>query len=125
MVDADYERPVIGRHAQGKEALGLLGVCVAHAPLFGVAPFFTGAVWCSAGLYYVRHRRAHLDPSWAREHLSWHYDHHMGPDQDANWCVTWPWFDHLMGTRVPYKDTPREERDRARRAARLRRSTAA
>jgi hypothetical protein len=125
MVDSDYERPVFGQHAQGKEALGLLGVCAIHAPLLAVAPFFTGAVWCSAGLYYVRHRRAHLDSSWAREHLAWHYDHHMGPNQDANWCVTWPLFDHVMGTRVRYKGTPREARDRARRVARQTRSTAA
>jgi len=125
MIDADYERPVFGRHAQGKEALGLLGACAVHAPLFPVAPFFTSAVWFSAAMYYRRHRRAHCDPQWARAHLPWHYDHHMGPNQDANWCVTWPWFDHVMGTRVPYRGTPREARDVARRAARLRRQTAA
>lgn len=125
MIDADYERPLVGRHAQGKEALGLIGLCAVHAPLFPVAPFFTSAVWFSAGMYYRRHRRAHQEPSWAREHLPWHYDHHMGPNQDANWCVTWPWFDHVMGTRVPYKGTPREAQDLARRAARTRRQSAA
>jgi hypothetical protein len=26
----------------------------------------------------------------------------MGPDQNANWCVTRPWFDVLMGTRKDY-----------------------
>jgi len=57
------------------------------------------------------HKLYHLDPEWAREHLSWHYDHHMGTDQDANWCVTHPWFDELMGTRQPYAGTEREARD--------------
>lgn len=46
------------------------------------------------------HRRAHLDPEWAKRHSSWHYDHHMNRHQDANWCVTKPWFDYLLGTRV-------------------------
>ncbi len=54
--------------------------------------------------------------AWARARLPWHYDHHMGPDQDATWCVTRPWFDVVMGTRNPYVGTPRETRDEARRA---------
>ncbi|RYZ84400.1 MAG: hypothetical protein EOO68_31675, partial [Moraxellaceae bacterium] len=28
------------------------------------------------------------------------YDHHMNSNQDANWCVTRPWFDYVMGTRI-------------------------
>ena len=53
-----------------------------------------------------------------REHLPWHYDHHMGPNQEANWCVTRPWFDYVMGTREPYVGTLRESGDRARHATR-------
>jgi hypothetical protein len=26
----------------------------------------------------------------------------MGKDQNANWCVTHPWFDVIMGTRKKY-----------------------
>jgi hypothetical protein len=29
-----------------------------------------------------------------------HYDHHMGSNQDANWCVSYPWFDWILGTRL-------------------------
>lgn len=54
----------------------------------------------SAGHYFYVHRRAHLEPEWAKQHIPWHYDHHMNSNQDANWCVTKPWFDYLMGTRV-------------------------
>ena len=68
--------------------------------------------------YYRVHKRAHLDPEWAKVHLPWHYDHHMGPNQNANWCVTRPWFDHLMGTREPYLGTERAAQDAAKRAAR-------
>ncbi|ERS10046.1 MULTISPECIES: hypothetical protein [Marinobacter] len=32
--------------------------------------------------------------------IPWHYNHHMNTNQDANWCVTRPWFDYIMGTRI-------------------------
>lgn len=118
-VDRFYERSVFGWHAQGKEALALVGGCVLVAPLLPVAPFFVGTLWCWAGYYHHVHRRSHTDPEWARAHLPWHYDHHMAPNQDANWCVTFPWWDHVLGTRVPYLGTERELADRARRQARL------
>jgi sterol desaturase/sphingolipid hydroxylase (fatty acid hydroxylase superfamily) len=57
-----------------------------------------------------------LDPEWARKVVPWHVDHHLGPDQDKNWCVTKPWFDWVMGTRVPYVGTAREAADLAKRA---------
>ena len=66
-------------------------------------PFSKGmalAAIYSAGNYYYVHRRAHLEPDWARKRIPWHYDHHMNSNQDANWCVTRPWFDYVMGTRV-------------------------
>lgn len=117
-LDETYQRSLLGWHAQSKEALGLVGMAVMVAPLFPVAPFFTGTLWYSMLNYYRVHKRAHQDPGWARTHLAWHYDHHMGPDQDANWCVTRPWFDNLMGTRVPYAGTEREAADIARRERR-------
>jgi hypothetical protein len=112
--DKNYELPVVGEHAQGREAAALAVAAIAHAPLFPVAPFFTSAVWFSIANYYRVHKRSHLDPEWARENLSWHYDHHMGSNQDANWCVSFPWFDWIMGTREKYVGTEREARDVAR-----------
>lgn len=119
--DPDYERPALspselGKHAQGKEALALLGVCAAVTPLVMVAPWFVAGTYASSYWYYAVHKKAHLDPEWARRHLPWHYDHHMGPNQDANWCVTSPLFDHIMGTREPYVGTELEARDRERSA---------
>ncbi|MFT4626731.1 MAG: sterol desaturase/sphingolipid hydroxylase (fatty acid hydroxylase superfamily) [Myxococcota bacterium] len=124
MVDGDYDKPLRSLDAQGKEALGLLLLGVAHAPLLPVAPWFTATLWASGMLYYTRHKRAHQDAEWGRENLPWHYDHHMGPNQDSNWCVTFPWFDHVMGTREPYAGTEREAQDRARREARAARKAA-
>lgn len=102
MLDDQYLRSLWTWSAQTKELLGLAAVALAHAPLFPVAPFFVGTVWACAVNYYRVHRRAHLDPQWAREHLPWHYDHHLGSDQNANWCVTHPFFDNLLGTRREY-----------------------
>lgn len=100
MRDEAYAQPLRGWNAQTKEALALALSAVAHAPLFPVAPFFTATVWYSMAHYYVVHRKAHLDPAWAERHLPWHVDHHLGLNQDANWCVTRPWFDRILGTRV-------------------------
>lgn len=66
-------------------------------------PFSKGmalSFWYCAGRYFYVHRRAHLEPDWAKKRIPWHYDHHMNSNQDANWCVTRPWFDYVMGTRV-------------------------
>jgi sterol desaturase/sphingolipid hydroxylase (fatty acid hydroxylase superfamily) len=117
-IDEAYKRPLFAWHAQSKEALALAAAGAAVAPLLPVAPFFTAGVWYSLVNYYRVHKRSHQDPGWARNNVPWHYDHHMGPNQDANWCVTRPWFDHIMGTRVPYAGTEREARDLARRKER-------
>ena len=81
-----------------------IGSLAVAASVFGLAfcPLSKGmflATLYSAGNYFYMHRRAHLQPEWARK-IPWHYDHHMNSNQDANWCVTKPWFDYLMGTRV-------------------------
>jgi hypothetical protein len=102
MVDDQYTAPLGAWSAKTKELLGLAAVVVGHLPLLPVAPFFTMTVWYSTVKYYRVHRRAHLDPAWAKRHLPWHYDHHMGRDQNANWCVTHPFFDIIMGTRKEY-----------------------
>ena len=51
--------------------------------------------------------------------MPWHYDHHMGLDQDQNWCVTWPLMDHLFGTRVKWVGTEKEAEQWAKLEARL------
>lgn len=106
MVDEQYRGPLWSWAPQSKEVLGLAAIVVGHLPLLKWAPWFVASVWASTVLYYVVHRRAHLDEDWAREHLPWHYDHHMGKDQNANWCVTYPLFDYVLGTRRKYLGTP-------------------
>jgi hypothetical protein len=43
-----------------------------------------------------------LDANWAKRYLPWHYAHHLGNIEDGNWCITWPLFDFLMGTKRKY-----------------------
>lgn len=117
-IDPDYKRSPFGFHAQGKELLGLLSIMVLHIPVFWLFPFYAATVWACSLNYYRVHKRSHLDPAWAKQHLPWHYDHHMGPNQHANWCVTHPFFDWVMGTREPYHGTEREKKDQEKRAAR-------
>jgi hypothetical protein len=100
-IDPDYERSVFQWNAQGKEALGLAVIAVSHAPMLWIWPTFGWTVELSAARYYYVHKRAHQDPGWAKRNLRWHYDHHMGKNQDKNWCVSWPLFDWIMGTREP------------------------
>lgn len=118
-VDDAYRSGPFAKNAQAKETWVLVGIGLAITPMIPFTPWFVGTLWTHGLLYYTLHRRSHLDPEFARRWLPWHYDHHMGPDQNANWCVTWPLFDWIMGTRKVYFGTEREQTDRARRQARL------
>lgn len=88
-------------------ALATVSSVVALAAL-PVSKGFSLGVLYSAGNYFYTHRRSHMDPAWGKRHIPWHYDHHMNSNQDANWCVTKPWFDYVMGTRVVSSDDLKE-----------------
>lgn len=118
MDDPGYHRPLWGLHAQGREALSLVLGSLVHLPLARRYPWFTLTVVGSQWVYWHVHRKSHLDPAWARAHLPWHVDHHLGPDQHANWCVTWPGMDYLLGTRKPWVGTAAEVQRRAPRPRR-------
>ena len=119
MHDEVYEGSVTFEwNARTKEIVSLVGGALLHAPLLPVAPFFTLAVWASSANYYRVHRKAHLDHEWAKKNLPWHVDHHMGPNQHANWCVSFPLWDHVMGTREKYLGTERHREDLRREEAR-------
>lgn len=123
LYDPDYEGAFWQSKNQFKEAAQLILIAAAHLPLLSIFPFFTLTVVASAWNYFRVHKKAHLHPEWARKHLAWHVDHHLGRNQDANWCVTHPLFDYVMGTRVPYLGTQAQMQDDARRVARRRAKT--
>lgn len=104
MVDSGYQTiNLMTWNTQSKEIVVLTGIVLLHIPMFLILPAFTSAIYVSLMLYYYKHRKAHLDPMWAKQHLRWHYEHHLSSNIDANWCVTWPWFDYLLGTRIKSK----------------------
>ena len=115
--DPAYEGPVWSTPTQAREAIGLALVGLAHAPLFPLAPFYTSTIWYCLYRYRRDHRHAHLDPAWARDHLPWHYDHHLG-DQERNFGVAWAWFDVLARTREVFVGSPKERAIHAKHAAR-------
>ena len=100
MLDPDYRGSPLRWNTHGKEVLLLLAIALVHGSLLSTAPAYVAGVYTALGCYYLRHRKAHLDPAWARRHLPWHWDHHMGGNPNSNYCTAWPWFDWLMGTRV-------------------------
>jgi hypothetical protein len=103
MFDSQYVQPLlIWRSPQVKEAASVAAIALVHLPLLPFFPVFTVIVVASAARYYFVHRRAHMDHEWGKKNVPWHFDHHMGRDQNANWCATSPWFDILMGTRKVY-----------------------
>lgn len=121
--DATYLERWWKHESRKREALGLLGIGAVFAPLLPFFPYFVLGLWAHEVLYYVVHRKAHTDAAWMRKHLRWHYDHHLGRNQHANWCVTYPLADYVLGTRERWADTPQEvavrERVAERRAKKL------
>ncbi len=97
-LDPDYRSSLLKWNAQSKELVALLIGGIVHLPLLFLAPLAYGALLYAGMNYYYVHRKSHLDPEWAKANLPWHYAHHMERNQDANWCVTRPWFDRLLGT---------------------------
>ncbi len=112
--DPMYAGNLFQWNAAGKELVSLSFVVAIHLPLTPVAPFFVATVAAKAANYYRVHRKSHLDPEWAREHLPWHYDHHMAPDQDCNWGVQTDWVDRLVGTRKHWVGTEGELKQRGK-----------
>jgi|10_taG_2_1085330.scaffolds.fasta_scaffold106798_2 sterol desaturase/sphingolipid hydroxylase (fatty acid hydroxylase superfamily) len=96
--DVDYEKLL----PLSREAWSLLLFFISYIPLFWVVPYFAGTLGVHAIVYYFTHRHTHLNVEWGRRWLPWHHDHHMGKDQDLNWCVLFPLWDYVLGTRKNY-----------------------
>ena len=82
-----------------KEIIGLTLLAGIHFPFYYIMPYFFYMLgFCTLRYFYI-HQKSHLDPLWAKVYFPWHYDHHMGKNQDANWGVTTPLWDIFLGTR--------------------------
>ena len=73
-----------------------------HLPLLFVSYFFYCSLLFFTCRYFYIHRRSHINPEWGKKNYPWHYDHHMGKNQNANWGVTSPFWDWILKTRIKY-----------------------
>ena len=110
MLEPCYIRREWAWNGYTRELGGMVFLGAIHLPVLLVSPAFVLGVWAWCVAYHSVHRKTHVDPQWARDHCSWHYDHHMAPNQDANYGVTSDWMDRLMGTREHYVGTAREQK---------------
>lgn len=86
-----------------REIVGVLFLCLLASPVMLISITTYTAMFIHAMLYLVVHNYAHNNPDWCFKYLRWHYDHHMGKDQDKNWCVVHPLMDYILGTRRKYE----------------------
>ena len=99
--DEDYLQIFSGKWSEGrKEVVGLFFLTVLQVPTFFIFPWYAGTTVVMALAYFLIHRKSHLDVEWAKRWVPWHYDHHMGKNQDCNWGITLPLWDYILGTRV-------------------------
>ena len=90
-------------HPSVRQEVGsLVLLALLHLPLVFVNVFFYVSLLYFTCRYFYIHRKSHLDPDWGLEYYSWHYDHHMGRNQNANWGVTSPFWDWIFKTRIKY-----------------------
>jgi len=101
--DGDYKKGIFDKTVRS-EILGLFILSVIHIPTILISPLFYFTLVVCAIRYYKIHKKSHLDVEWCKKYLPWHYDHHMGKNQDANWGVTTDWVDRIANTRIKYQD---------------------
>lgn len=80
------------------ELIGLSLLLISHSPLLLYYPYAYFTLVFSAIMYYVVHRKSHIDVDWGRRWLPWHASHHMGKNQHMNWGVRLPLIDIIFGT---------------------------
>lgn len=98
--DEGYAESMFKNSEMYNEKTALIALAGAATIFLPIAPFFTAGLYYGIWNYWNVHAKSHLDPEYAKKRIPWHYDHHMTSNQNANWCVTRPWFDYIMGTRI-------------------------
>lgn len=99
MVDSSYETPFWKDSKRAKEVMGLAALVLVHLPLIKLLPAFVITISFYSLFYYLAHKRSHMDETWGKKWLPWHFDHHMLKNQDKNWGVLLPFVDYIIKTR--------------------------
>jgi hypothetical protein len=100
--DTGYMPIKLTWNPQTKEMFSLALAALIHFPLYFISPLGYLVLALLGVAYFLIHRQSHVNPEWAKKYLSWHWDHHMGANQNLNWCVIWPLADWVLKTRVRY-----------------------
>jgi len=118
MLEPAYMQRRLAWNGYTREVVGISVLVVLHIPIAFFFPTAFAAMVAWGLHYHFVHHKTHVDPEWARAHCPWHVDHHMAPNQDANYGVTSDWMDRLFGTREVWVGTEREKKQIERRLAR-------
>lgn len=110
MVEPAYLERKLAWNGYTREVVGITVLLAVHLPLLLLFPTVFLGMLTWALTYHFVHHKSHVDPEWARVHCPWHVDHHMAPNQDANYGVTSDWMDRLFGTREVFVGTDAEQR---------------
>lgn len=78
------------------EPLSLLFLSVLHLPIAFIYPYFYAALLYSMTVYFIAHRKSHIDVEWGKKWMPWHYNHHMGKNQHRSWGVRLPIVDYFL-----------------------------
>lgn len=99
MVDGFYYEP-LKIQLKAAELKSIVVCCFVFLGLsfLILTPFFLTLTLYSF-CYYGAHALSHRNRWFAKKVLAHHYDHHLGKNQDANWCVLFPLADYVLGTR--------------------------
>lgn len=100
--DPDYEESLWAWNGKTKEIAALAFLAALFSPVLFLAPWVYAGMFLWIFIYYFLHSYSHQNPEWAKKWMRWHYDHHMGRFQDANWGVVTPLWDWIFGTRKHY-----------------------
>ena len=98
--------------ARFREVLGLFLLALIHLPFTWLAPVFYGVVLAQIILYYFTHKYIHLNVEWGKTYRPWHYEHHMGSNQEKNFGVVDCVFDYILKTREKFHETSISSKER-------------
>jgi len=101
MYDKNYEN-ILSKESLF-EPVSLLFLAIIHLPLIYISYVVYFTLLFSMSMYYYKHRRCHIDVGWGIKNMPWHYEHHMGKDQNKNWGVRTNMIDKIFKTKTDYK----------------------
>jgi len=102
-IDEDYKLGFLKSSSFRREVFSLIGILILNFWILFIWPLVFYFCIFFTVLYFFCHAYSHINPDWCKKYLKHHWQHHMGKNQDLNFCVTFPLWDHILKTRKYYK----------------------